>query len=88
MAGVTEVMDAESMGSLTTNWVPQADAYGDPGIGAFEGIAITPNVEHKRISNLFKVVGSKLVTIWEWVCRAEPRIRQNEKRSVRCIRED
>ena len=74
MAGMPEVMDAESMGSLTTNWVPQADSYGDPGIGAFEGIAITPNPEHKRISNLFKVVGSKLVTIWDWVCRAEPRI--------------
>ena len=78
-SAMPEVMDPDSMGSLTTNWVPQANSYGDPGIGAFEEISITPNTEHKRISNLFKVVGSKLATIWEWVRRAEPRIRQNEQ---------
>ena len=58
--GVT--MDPNEIGTLP-DWIQTSDTYGDPELGAFEGVSPTPTKEGRRIINLFRVVLVCLLTI-------------------------
>ena len=53
------------MGSLN-DWIIESNSLEDIGVGAFQGITTELSSERSRITNLMRVIGKKLVTIWTW----------------------